>query len=217
MARGDRAFVETGTVIDDRESNGLLDPAELEVHLSGACVLDHVVQGLLSDAVERVLDLDRQALGEVGLEEDRQADPALHRRRVGPQGMDQAVLLEAARPQLEDQCPHLGQGIPLQVAQDADLLGRRGRITAQQDLDAAGDERHREQGLRHRIVELAGEVCPFVAGGQGAGLMAQLHFQPIALGHIADRSVRAGEAAVQDRRPGEELGWNWMAVVVEQI
>ena len=87
-----------------------------------AGVLDDVVERLLGDPVEGLLDRQRQALVERALDDDRQPDPALERRRVGLERADQPVLLEVAGPELEDQRPHLGERLALEVAQ----LGRAG-------------------------------------------------------------------------------------------
>ena len=87
-----------------------------------AGVLDDVVERLLGDPVERLLDLDRRPLRQLGLDHDRQPDPPGQRRRVRAQRLDQAVLLDVARPELEDQRPHLGQGVALQLAQRDELL-----------------------------------------------------------------------------------------------
>ena len=84
-------------------------------------MLHDVVQRLLGDPVERVLDLDRESLDAVGDDGDREPDPALERRGVRAQRADDAVLGEAARPELEDQRAHLGQGVALQLAEGGQL------------------------------------------------------------------------------------------------
>ena len=61
---------------------------------------------------------------------------------MGPEGRQQAVLLEVARAELEDQRPHLGQRLALEVAQRRQLrLGRR-RVAVDEELGRPGDEGH---------------------------------------------------------------------------
>ena len=139
-----------------------------------AGVLDDVVERLLGDPVEDLLDRQRQPLVEVALDDDRQPDPALQGGAVGLEGTDQPVLLEVAGPQLEDERPHLGEGLALEVAQLAELRPRRGRVAVEQHLDGARHERHREQRLGDRVVQLARQVRPLLARGQLAGLATQL-------------------------------------------
>ena len=105
----------------------------------------------------------------------------------------QPVLLEVARPELEDQRAHLGERLALQLAQLGQLRPGRLRVAVEQHLDRARDEGHREERLGHRVVELAGEVGPFLAGGQLAGLAAQVAFEPVALADVARRAVRPDE------------------------
>ena len=97
---------------------------------------------------------------------------------MGLERADQAVLLEVARPELEDQRAHLGERFALELAQLAELLARRRRVAVEQQLDGARDQGHGEQRLGHRVVQLAGEVGPLLAGGQLAGLAAQLALEP---------------------------------------
>ena len=82
---------------------------------------------------------------------------------MGPERPDQAVLLEVAGPELEDQRPHLGERLALEVAQLSQLRPGRRRVAVEQELDRAGHEGHREQRLGDRVVELAGEVGPLLA------------------------------------------------------
>ena len=96
-------------------------------------------------------------------------------------------------PELEDQRPHLGQRLALEVAQLGELRPGRLRIAVEQQLDRARHEGHREQRLGHRIVELAGQVGPLLAGRQLAGLAAQVAFEPVALADVARRAVRPDE------------------------
>ena len=94
---------------------------DLDPDLPGGRVLDDVVERLLGDPVEHLLGRQRQPILEVALDDDRQPEPALQRRRVGLERADEAVLLEVARPKLEDQRAHLGEGLALELAQLAEL------------------------------------------------------------------------------------------------
>ena len=88
----------------------------------GRRVLHDVVERLLADPVEAVLDLVRQPLVELGLDDDRQPDPALDGRRLAPEGGHEPVLLEPAGAQLEDERAHLGERVALEVAQRGEPL-----------------------------------------------------------------------------------------------
>ena len=102
-------------------------------------------------------------------------------RGVGPQRAGQAVLLEVARSELEDQRAHLGQGLALEVAELGELAARRVDVAVEQQLHRARDEGHREERLGHRVVELAGQVGALLAGGQLARLATQVALEPVAL------------------------------------
>ena len=121
MAGRDAAGVEAVAVIGDDQPKRPRLADEIDPDLARASVLDHVVEGLLGDPVAGVLVGDGQAIlvavEAISLEDDRQPGPALDRRGMGPQGMDEAVLLEAAWSQLEDERPHLCQGVLLKLAQ----------------------------------------------------------------------------------------------------
>ena len=69
----------------DAEPDAARGAPDLEPDLAGRRVLDDVVERLLGDPVEDLLDRERQPLLERALDDDRQADPALERGRVGPQ------------------------------------------------------------------------------------------------------------------------------------
>ena len=74
------------------------EPASVMATVARLGVLDHVVERLLGDAVERGLDLEgRPVVGHGALDADRQPDPALDAGGVGPERLDQAVLLEVGR------------------------------------------------------------------------------------------------------------------------
>ena len=194
--------------------------ADLDADLAGAGVLDDVVERLLGDPVEHLLDRQRQPVLEVALDDDRQAEPALQRRGVGLERTHQAVLLEVAGAQLEDQRAHLGQRLALQLAE----LGRAGSRAAsgsvlEQQLDRARHEGHREERLGHRVVQLAGQVRPLLAGRQLPGLAAQLALEADLVADVPGRALDACEPAVDgdadrahvdrasaDRRSAQDLG-----------
>ena len=132
-------------------------------------------------------------------------EPALQRGRVGLERADEPVLLEVAGPQLEDQRAHLGQRLALQLAQLPELLAGAGRVAIEQQLDRAGDHRHREERLGDRVVQLPGEVRALLAGRQLAGLAPQLGLQAHLVADVAGRALDAGERAVR-RRSGRSPG-----------
>ena len=115
---------------------------------------------------------------------------------MGAQRPVEPVLLDVAGPQLEDQRAHLGKRFALEVAQLGQLGPRRVRIAVEQQLDAACNERHREQRLGDGVVELPGEVCALLARCQLAGLAAQLPLEAFALADVADRALPADEPAI---------------------
>ena len=92
--------------------------SDVDADLPGGGVLDDVVERLLGDPVEHLLDGQRQALRR-GRSRRRSAG------RSGPGARRVWVLSARTRPscsrlpgpQLEDQRPHLGQGLALEVAQ----------------------------------------------------------------------------------------------------
>ena len=94
---GTVAGIEAAAVVDHPQVDAVGHPAHLDADLLRAGVLDDVVQRLLGDPVERLLGVERRAVGEVPLHHDRQADAARQRRAVRPERLDQAVLLDVAR------------------------------------------------------------------------------------------------------------------------
>ena len=98
VAVGDAGRVEAlAVVLDPRAGRRSRTRPTLDPDLPRGGVLDDVVERFLGDPVERLLDRQRQPLVEVALDDDRQPDPALERRRVGLERADQPVLLEVAR------------------------------------------------------------------------------------------------------------------------
>ena len=138
--------IEANAVILDRQAHLATRPPQLDAGAVRIGVLDDVVQRLLRHAVEGLLDVQRQALFGLDLDRHRQAGAPLDRRTVVAQRLGQAIGLQALRAQLEDQGPHLGQGVPLQLLQ----LGACHRlgVTIQQHLQRAGGQAHAEQRLR---------------------------------------------------------------------
>ena len=109
---------------------------------------------------------------------------------MGLERADKAVLLEVAGPQLEDEGAHLGERLALEVAQLAELLERRVASRSMSSSTERRDQGHREQRLGDRIVELAGEVRPLLAGRQLARLAAQLALEADLVG--SRRASRPG-------------------------
>ena len=179
-------------------------------------MLDHVVERLLGDAVERLLDIQRQAIRQVGLQQDGEPDAALERRHMGPQRLDEPVALEARRPQLEQERAHLGERLTLELAQLLELLERRLAVPGQQHLDGAGHEGHREQRLGHRVVELARQMGPLGARCQLGGLATQVALEPAPLGQVARGAVSPDELAVTDHARGEVLERDDPTIAVPQ-
>ena len=123
-----------------------------------------------------------------------------------PERPDQAILLEVAGSQLEDQRPHLGERLALEVAQLAELRPGRRRVAVEQHLHRARHEGHREERLGDRVMELAGEMRALLAGGQLTGLAPQLPFEPIAFADVARGTMDPGEAALGiDHADGADL------------
>ena len=112
---------------------------------------------------------------------------------MGLERADQAVLLEVAGPELEDQRAHLGERLALELAELGQLRPRRVRVAVEQHLDGARHQGHREQRLGDRVVQLAGEVRALLAGGELAGLAAQLALEADLVADVARRALDAGE------------------------
>jgi hypothetical protein len=100
-------------------------------------VLHDVVERLLRDPIEDLLDRERQAILERALDHDRQPDAALERRGMGLERSGQAVLLEVAGAQFEDERAHLGQRLALEVPQLRELRPGRSRVAVEQHLHRA--------------------------------------------------------------------------------
>ena len=108
--------------------------AEVEPDLPGAGVLDDVVERLLRDPVEDLLDLERQPLVDLAVDHDRQADPALQRRAVGAQRVNQPVRPRGCRAGARRSAP-ASPPVPRAGARAASPAGRarppgRGRAAA---------------------------------------------------------------------------------------
>ena len=182
----------------------------------GRGVLDDVVERLLTDPVEAVLDLVRQPLVELGLDDDRQPDPALDGGRLAPEGGHEPILLESAGPQLEDERAHLRKGVALEVTQGGEPHARRGRVLGEQQLDAPGDQGHAEERLRHRVVELTGQVGTLVARGQLARLAAQVGLEAFPFAQVAHRALGARELAIALDGHARYLGRDRRAIEMAQ-
>src|SRR4029078_575055 len=148
------------------------DRADLGADLPRARVLDDVVEGFLRDPVQDLLDGQRQTLVKRALDTDRKPEPALERGGVGPQRPAQSVLFQGGRTKLEDQSAHLRASLALEVAQLGELGPGRLRIAVEEQFDRTRYQRHREERLGHRIVELARQVGTLLARPQLTGLAA---------------------------------------------
>ena len=120
-------------------------------------------------------------------------------------GGDEAGFGDVAGAELEDERPHLGQGIPLELAQEASLAGtcagsRWRSISIRRDSGVIGER------LGDRVVQLASEVGTLLAGSQLGGLARRSRSSPLALAHVARRPVSAREeAAVSDHADAGHL------------
>ena len=138
-------------------------------------MLDDVVERLLGDPVEDLLDLDS------GRRSSRSLSTTIG-RPIRP--WSAAVWVRSAR--IRPSCSRLpGRSSKISARISASASRWRSRSWPSCVLAAAGsrsssssierdDEGHREQRLGDRVVELAGEVGALLAGGQLAGLAAQL-------------------------------------------
>jgi hypothetical protein len=129
------------------------------------------------------------------LDHDRQADPALQGRRGGLEGAGQPVLLEIARPELEDQRPHLGEGFALELAELGQLRPphrRRGRGASRPERETRVIEK---SAWRHRVGSSRARWAPFPAGGELAGLAPEVAFEAVAVADIPAAPCAPDEAA----------------------
>ena len=168
--------------------------------LAGRGVLDDVVERLLGDPVEDLLDRERQALREVALDDDRQADPALERGGVG-------LAAPASRPS----CSRLpGRSSKISARISASASRWRSRSEPSFSLAAAGSRSTRSSVVRvTRVIEKSAWVTESWSSrarwarswldGQLAGLAAQVALESLALADVAGR--RRG-----CRRTGRRIG-----------
>ena len=98
---------------------------------------------------------------------------------------------------------------------EASFSGHLRRVPVEQQLDRARQERHREQRLGHRVVELAREVRPLLGRGELRGLAPEALLEALALGHVAGRAVGADEPAVRDHADAGDLHRELAAVAGE--
>ena len=192
-------------------------PTHLDADLPGSRVLHDVVERLLGDAVQGLLDRQREPLvAERALDHDRQPDPALEGRGMGLERPSQAVLLEVPGPELEDERPHLREGLALQLAQLGHLGPGRLDVAVQQQLDGPRDEGHREQRLGDRVVELAREMGPLLAGRQLARLATQVALEAVAVADVPGRAMGPDERAVGHHADAVDLDQDVVAVRVPE-
>lgn len=85
--------VKSSAIISDLQDDRLSRPAKPHVHPAGTGMLDGIMQGLLCDAVEFLLDLERKArfLAQVGL--DWHIVACLQRRGLLEECRDQSLRL----------------------------------------------------------------------------------------------------------------------------
>ena len=171
-----------------------------------AGVLDDVVERLLRDPIERLLDR-RAAAARPGRSPRRPAG------RSGPGAPPCAS--GAPRPGRPARgCPGRSSKMSARISASASRCSSRscvelrlGRldVALEQQLDRARHEGHREQRLGHRVVQLAGEVGPLLAGGELAGLAPQVALEPVALADVAGGAVGADEPPVLDHADAVDL------------
>ena len=149
---------------------------------------DDVVERLLRDPVERLLDLERETFIELDL-------AGRSRSPTRPSTAATCVRSAFSRPSRSidpGRSSKMSERISASASRwssrsSAKLrLGRLG-VAGQLQLDAAADERHREERLGHRVVQLAGEVRPLGRGGELGRLAAQVALESLALGQVARR------------------------------
>ena len=155
------------------------------------------MEGFLPDPVQRIFDRRRRPLDLLELDPDREVAALLDRFGVGTERTHDPVLLKARGPEREHQRAHLRQRVTLQSGQVAERPTRGVRVTTlQQHVDGTRLERHREQRLRHRIVQLPREVRPFLRDCELGRLEAPILLDPVELTHVARDPLHAGERAV---------------------
>ena len=131
-------------------------------------------------------------------------------------GGDQPLLRQRARAQLEDQHAHLRQRTLRQIAEDLHLLAQRivgGRARAFEILDRrARVEGHREEFLRHRIMQIAREAKPLLChrlGHRQAGILLARRPQfPVDAHHLEDADhADADQADLDEQQRGSRPDW----------
>src|SRR5204862_7803552 len=120
----------------------------------------------------------------------RRPEPAVTGGGAGPQGAGAAVLCEVAGAELEAERAHLGERRALEVAKLGELAAGGVDIAIGEQLDRARHERHREQSLRHRVVQLPREMRPLFPCRELAGLTTQVALETVAVADVPRGAVR---------------------------
>ena len=184
VARLDRSRVESAPVVldlDDHAGRVRLDP---DLGGAGASVLDDVRERLAADSVELRLGRpgERHALLRA-VHVDPQLG-VLREARDMPGESGDETCLDPVGPPLEDELPHLGLRALCQVADRRQHLPELVREVAsffrEHSLGCARVEHAREQRLRHRVVQVAGDAAPF--------LEAAFRLTPLGLGELCGRA-----------------------------
>ena len=174
--------------------------------LAGAGVLDDVVERLLRDPVQRLLDLDRRPIRQVGLDHDRAARCArtATRSACAAPGSARAPRRCPAAARRSAPASPRGPRAAAPGATRASPAPAAGSLSSSSSIDAR-EQGHREQRLGHGVVQLAGEVGALLGRGELGGLAPEALLEALALRHVARRPVRAEERAVGDHADARHL------------
>ena len=197
--------VEAGAVILEPQAQTAVRPRSDEAHRRcGIGVLDHVVERLLGDAVERRLDVER-CRGRRG----RRSPPAIGQPDRGPGRRRRASGCACTRPscsRLAGRSSKMSARISASASRSSSrsspsIWPRRRRVALHQQLHAARREGHAEQRLGHRVVQLLGELGALLRRCQVGGLAPQVILEADLVAQVADDAVGAAEGCRRPRRP----------------
>ena len=152
-------------------------PEQVHVHAGGPGVSSHVVQGLLSDAVERFGHCCRQQrVVALHLQVDQEVFPCAEEQRVIVQRGGQPLLAQWGGAQVFDEPGHLplgGLGRRLHLAHHLGQVVRHIWQRVEAGADAAGCHGQAEEVLLDAVVQLAGQPIALFDHGQGAHLIGE--------------------------------------------
>ena len=162
-------------------------------------MLDDVVEGLLGDPEERLLDRWRHPLDGPGVDGRR---PAPVRASTAATWVRRATT-RPSRVRPSGRSSKMSARISARASRwrtrrSANFVARGGQILVHEQLEAPGHQRHREERLCHRVMELTREMGTLVRCRQRRRLVAQLLLQPEPFPDLTRDAREAAQPAAVD-------------------